>query len=407
MHGLDPKLSNRELQKIRKYLPTIAKKFASSSVRCATMNTKRIYWVNDYVLAPVTKHLRDKDPSATIVFSFRTPFLYGMKQSLYKSDVNFFIGSILSADIITFHRHSDLNNFIDTIKRYYSCSVNDMSNDKARVNVNDRVILLYVVPMGNNKKYRRLLLKTNDCKAFKKNIKREFSRKIIISSVSRFEESKGMEYEITLIDTLLSRYPEFLERVVFLRYYYISQQKYKTAEYVKFHEKYLYNVDKINKRHQRDSWIPIVVHENKLTDEEVAGLFSATNIILLTPIADGFNHLGLEAIFSHRVAPVQLLLSDIGLSDYLRGFKAAARVVDRDVETLAEMIKSKKLFNLLILCDCLLAGAIFRRKSGSTKYYTKLLHSQSSRQKEVYSYENRYYHASQPVSWLFRTNLTC
>lgn len=134
--------------------------------------------------------------------------------------------------------------------------------------------------------------------------------------------------------------------------------------------KSIYNVDKINKRHQRNSWIPIVVHENKLTDEEVAGLFSATNIILLTPIADGFNHLGLEAIFSHRVAPVQLLLSDIGLSDYLRGFKAAVRVVDRDVEALAKMIKSKKIIQFIDFIRLSASGS----NLSSEKWVNKILH---------------------------------
>ena len=357
MHGITSKLSTSEILGMANSISCIANDFSMSFFEAINIRKDDIYWINDYIMAPVVECVRSGNTNATIVFSFRTPFLYGLKQELTEPDVGFFVRSVLKADIITFHRQSDLQNFIDTMEKYYTYTVSYISKKETCILTGDRLVTLCVVPMGNNKKYRRLLLSTDGCKSMQKQIRDKYPKKTIITGISRFEESKGLSYEIDLIDSLLEKNPNYIEKIVFLRFFYISQQKRNTESYTTFYKEILDKVDRINNKYQKDNWAPIILHNTKLVDEETAGLLSVTDVLLLTPLADGFNHLGIEAIYSHRIRPIQLLVSDIGSSDYIIGFRRATGDVGKDVATLDQMLQAGRIVKYMDFVQLLMTSS--------------------------------------------------
>jgi trehalose 6-phosphate synthase/phosphatase len=347
LHGLSYSVSNAQLCSIRndlvKEADQVARYLTQPSIR-AKHCTDKVYWLNDYTSIALVGKVRDLNMKSTIVFSFRTPF--GVKNAypqLYSEDLPIFKG-LLKADIITFHRQIDLDFYSSFIKDNYSDKLMDFDkvndSDVSIVQKSGFIQRLMVVPMGNNKEYRQRLLLSNDTINISEQTLSQYKDVKIILSISRFEKTKGIEYEIKLIDKLLEEYPNLRNRFVFLRYTYRSKNKVDDSEYSKFHEKIMTSIERVSLKHGSIEWIPIVYkNDKKLNDAEVTGLLSASDILLIASFSDGFNHLSLEAIHSQQNGDnIQLVLSDIGASDYLDGYQPLSFDLKRDVEIMHDTI---------------------------------------------------------------------
>lgn len=343
MHGLEPSISSDNLMVARKGLGVMYEYLADSIVEKTKSPKPKTYWVNDYTSIPLVKELKTKINDSTVVFSFRTPF--GTKKSpvkMYPEDINIFL-NLMYADLITFHRKIDMELFIDFLKKNLPGSINylNLKNRSCVININNRVVRLLVLPEGNNYQYRKGLLLSAVAREFAKKILEQYNDKLIVSAVSRFETSKGIEYEISFIEAFFHRYPEFINKLVFVRYTYVSKNKHSSIEYQKLLNNITNHVNKVNKFFGNDNWEPIVLIDKKLTDEETAGLFMSSDIFIIASLADGFNHLMSEAIFSRNIlSPMPLLVSDIGATDYIKGYYPLVHSISQDIKTLYDIIEA-------------------------------------------------------------------
>lgn len=346
MHGLKPSISSNSLKVARKDLGAMYQYLADSIVEKTKSPKPKTYWVNDYTSIPLVKELKTKINDSTVVFSFRTPF--GTKKSpvrMYPEDINIFL-NLMYADLITFHRKIDMELFTDFLKKNLPELINsvNLKNRSGVINVSNRVVRLLVLPEGNNYQYRKGLLLSAAAKEFSRKVLEQYSNKLIVSAISRFETSKGIEYEISLIEAFFHKYPEFINKLVFIRYTYVSKNKHSSIEYRKLLGNITNHVNNVNELLGNDNWEPIVLIDKKLTDEETAGLFMASDIFIIASLADGFNHLMSEAIFSRNIlSPMPLLVSDIGATDYIKGYYPLIHSIPQDIKTLYDIIESNTL----------------------------------------------------------------
>lgn len=348
LHGLECTVDKNTLNNVRNDLRIQTDQITNEIIkisRKASIPAHNIYWVNDYTSVTLVEPIRHGDKESTIIFSFRTPFgKNGIFPKMQKADVLTF-GGLLKADLVTFHRLYDMKMYINFFQDKHSGPiVKVVKIDKMHqvITCNDGSMQeLLVVPMGGNKKYRKQLLRKKTVKNLIKTTSNKYRNKQIITSISRFERTKGIEYEVELIEKLLKDYPDIREKFVFLRYTYRSKTKIDDHEYAQLHEKIIDAVEKVNRKYGNDSWLPIVYNNNhKLNDEEVTATLSASDIVLIASVADGFNHLALEAIRSQRWnrPKIQLLLSDIGAADYIDGYSSLTLDSNKDVGTLYNAI---------------------------------------------------------------------
>lgn len=328
LHCLKSSLNTSQSSEARmRYLETISK-FATSAVRFARRKyptSPRLYWVNDYVLVGAIKYLRELDPNAVIAFSFRTSFgTATVIPALSKDDVKLMKDNLSLADFITVHRKSDKKNL-------------EILLDNEELNIE-------VVPMGNSKAYRESLLKSKESLETAARFKQRFPHVRIISSISRFEMSKGIDYELTLLNTLLETYPEIRGRFVFIRYSYVSEQKRKANHYLAYRKHLDNKIRQINSKYGFEGWVPIVSDlDYKLNDREVSGILSISDILIIASYADGFNHLTLEYILSRKGKFARLFVSDIGARDYLLGYDSITHDKERDSVALFGAIGDRRL----------------------------------------------------------------
>jgi len=331
-HCLKSGLTDPEVKPARNSYAETVIKYADLAVAFAQKkypSSQRFYWINDYVLIGSIKRIRTLDPCAVIVFSLRTSFgTSTIKPHLKKDDVALMKENLSAANFITVHRKSDKSNITELL-------------GNARLKIE-------VVPMGNNKKYRQSLLETAVSSEISTHLRQKFPNMKILSSISRFEMSKGIDYELSLVNTLLETYPKIRGKFVFIRYSYISEQKRKMDHYLAYQELVNKKVQLINEQFGSESWKPIVSNLNyKLNDSEVSGILCASDMLLIASYADGFNHLTLEYIYSRKREKARLLVSDIGARDYLSGIDPITHNEEADAAILFNAITDGEFSNIM------------------------------------------------------------
>lgn len=328
----------------------IAEKIAEQSVRIASKNSnKYVYWVNDYPLASVVRHIRNLDKSAQIVFSLRTPFRVNENNNNTPQGVIKFMENILCADVITVHRMADMKSFVDMFRKQ---KLGEVVSEKNKVILISRfgVTQIKVVPMGSSYKYRRSLTKHADTKRVYENCLEMSRRRKIIAGISRFEKTKGLEFELDAFEALLMKRPDLAKRIQFIRFSYISKEKMMTEAYVTYRKVIDDKIKRINDKFGTDDWRPILPFlDKKLSDTEVSGVLMASDVLFIGSIADGFNHIAMEAIFSHSILkPIQIIIGDIGAADYIHGgYRFRPNSINSAVIALENAIDEKGLRKIL------------------------------------------------------------
>ena len=324
LHGLKPKISEEKITRLRPIVDACSERFAETASLASSNHEQAVFWVNDYVLSGIVGHLRRKAPTSTIIFSWRTPFGNNKPPDLCERDKLSLVRSLVGANLVTFHRQKDLNNFL-TLTKEMSHLLPSMKADsiKGEILYNDRCTRLRVVPMGSNPHYRLRLAESPLSRIVKKEYDSLKEDRQLITGISRFEESKGIEYEIDCIAELLSKHPDMKGRFNFVRFSYLSKQKAETVYYYEFYKMINQKISHINNKYGNADWKPIInILDTKLNDSEVTGLLRATNILFIGSHADGFNHLALEGILGRTSSdkPIQLMLGNVGARDYLEGY---------------------------------------------------------------------------------------
>lgn len=323
LHNLEKKID--KIEPVRKKYIEASEKFANSSSKILKNSKKKqLIWINDYVLSGTVGFTRKIFPESKIIFSWRTPFGRNKIPKFLEEDREFIVMSVIQADVITFHREKDLHNFLLSVEIIAQSNENiSIDWDNHTIMVDDRLCIPRVFPMGNDPDYRTELSISNQSKIEKEKYGEIKKGCKSIVSISRFEESKGIAKEIQAIELLLKLFPETIGKIVFIRASYLSKRKKNTPEYIEFYERITDEIDRINTKYGDENWKPIInMIDRKLNDYEVTGFFKSADIFLLMSIADGFNHLSIESILSKSKDddPIQLLLSDIGSTDYIEGY---------------------------------------------------------------------------------------
>ncbi len=323
LHGQPSKISKSDIENLRKIVSKCSKLFAEKTVEISEKKKTPIFWINDYNLACVTGYIREKAPDSKIIFSLRTPFGVNNLPGFFDTDAKMIAESLLQADIISFHREKDVLHFLDFINKYFNNDSRVKINwENYTVEFNNHIVVPRAFAMGNDPDYRTILAKNKESTV----VKNEFTaitKGKLITSVSRFDKTKGVDFELDCIESLLRYYPQLKEKFTFLRVSYLSDQKKNTLEYTDIYNSVLDRIKKINETYGTSTWQPIIgKFDNRLNDMQMTGLLRATDILLIGSLGDGFNHIAVESVMSKTRgdSPMQIVTTDVGATDYLEGY---------------------------------------------------------------------------------------
>src|SRR5690606_16195902 len=118
-------------------------------------------------------------------------------------------------------------------------------------------------------------------------------RKIVLG-IDRLDYTKGLPRRISAIERLFQHDPSLPERVRFIQITFPSRERIES--YAGLRRQVTEMVGRINATYGSPRSLPIHLMLRSFSDDEVSSLYSAADIMLVTPLRDGMNLVAKEYV---------------------------------------------------------------------------------------------------------------
>lgn len=264
-----------------------------------------VLWVHDYQLMMLPYLLRREKRHLHIGFFLHIPFpSYEILRLLPTEWKTAIITGMLGADLIGFHTQDYVQHFIQSAKMLVG-----VDNHFNTLQYRNRIMRADLFPIGID--YQKFQRAAQDAKIIDKKIgiRGNFEDKKIIFSVDRQDYTKGLMYRLKGYEEFLARNPEWKEKVIFILNVIPSRDNIPT--YVERRRQLEEMIGAINGKFSTIQWQPLIYRYNHLTFEELAALYQAANVALITPLRDGMNLVAKEYVASCANQAGVLILSEL------------------------------------------------------------------------------------------------
>jgi trehalose 6-phosphate synthase len=189
----------------------------------------------------------------------------------------------------------------------------------------------FVAPLGPDPDDVAKVATSAACATELEAIEREVGDRALIVRVDRVELSKNLLRGFHAYDDLLTRYPDWRERVVFGVFVYPSREG--LPEYLAYRQEVESVIERINARWSTPGWTPILAYIGDNHARSVAAL-RRYDVLLVNPIRDGLNLVAKEGALANERDGLVLLSPEAGAWDELVG--AVRRVHPYDISGTAD-----------------------------------------------------------------------
>jgi alpha,alpha-trehalose-phosphate synthase [UDP-forming] len=289
-----------------------------------------LIWVHDYHLMLVPAMLREALPDAKIGFFLHIPFP-DVEVFLIEPQAKVLIEGLLGADLIGFHVDSYANKFLDAVSRLTDYRY---SRSEKKIGMSERVIALGSFPISIDFDYFVTLASREETAKEVKAIRDYYHADVIALGVDRLDYTKGILERLKAIEIMLERHPDVQGRFTFVQVSAPSRTKVRT--YRQMREQIEMTVGRVNGRFSGSGCLPIDYRYESLPQTQLAALYRATDLALVTPLRDGMNLIAKEYVASQLDETGALLLSRF--TGAFSELKDAFVVNPYDREAMAEKI---------------------------------------------------------------------
>jgi trehalose 6-phosphate synthase/phosphatase len=311
-------------------------RFAERVAREAALNA--VVWVHDYQLQLVPTMLRDLRPDLTIAFFLHIPFpprsLFA--QLPWRRQI---VRGLLGADVIGFQRVQDAVSFRHVSERY--------AGAPARGNTivlpespghPSRSVLAQEFPISIDAGGFEALASRPEVQQRAREIREELGQnRTILLGVDRLDYTKGIRHRLKAFEELLEDGEVSAEDTVLVQV--ASPSREQVEAYQQLREEVEVTAGHINGAHGSIGNAPLVYLHRSYSREEMAALYLAADVMVVTPLRDGMNLVAKEYVACRADEAGALILSEFtGAADELR---AALLINPHDIEALkAAMLRA-------------------------------------------------------------------
>lgn len=327
--------------------------FAEAVTSCLEEND--IVWIHDYQLMLLPEMIRRKKPAATIGFFLHIPFpsfeIFRLLNRPWKEQL---VTGLLGADLIGFHTHEYVQHFLKTIRM-----IKGFDHRFRTIMLPHNIVKAEMFPLGIDYNKFHGASKKQEVVDLKATVTKSFAEKKIIFSVDRLDYTKGINHRLAGFEAFLSRYPEWLEKVVFILVVVPSRQiisKYNERKKMIEEE-----IGRINGKYSTLQWQPIIYRYANLSFDELAAMYDVADVGLITPLRDGMNLVAKEYVASKSDKGVLILSELAGAASEL---SEAILVNPFDKDELADSIVSALTMDQIAQRSCI------QNMQGRLKNYT-------------------------------------
>ena len=252
-------------------------------------------WIQDYHFGLVPSMLRRLVPGAFVHQFWHIPFPPPDLLRLLPVEVHdTLLRGLLGNDLMEFHTERYAVNFIDCVASF----IPEARVDPARLSVHyeGRTIHVGAFPISiDYERYEALALADEGAQRAR-TLRERYARdgRQLGVCVDRIDYTKGIPERLRALELLWTQRPEFRERVTFIVVATPSRSEleaYRTLE-----AEVLGLVMSINEKFATDDWTPLVLINENIDAELLAGVYRAGDLCLVSSLQDGMNLVAKEFI---------------------------------------------------------------------------------------------------------------
>jgi trehalose 6-phosphate synthase/phosphatase len=263
-----------------------------------------VVWVQDYQLMLLPNMIREKHPLNKVGFFFHIPFpsfeLFRMLPVPWRKAV---VDGILGADVVGFHTNDYVEYFLKAARL-----VSGHGNKLHYINMSNRIVKVDSFPISID--FDKFNNAYDDPKVeSERNEARQSLKEKIIFSVDRLDYSKGIRHRLYGYQRFLETYSEWHEKVSFVMVVVPSRDTIEQYQQMKMDIDQ--TVGKINADFGNIYWQPIIYQYRSMAYHELIGMYTASDVALITPVRDGMNLVCKEYVASRKDRKGVLILSEM------------------------------------------------------------------------------------------------
>ncbi len=290
-----------------------------------------VVWVQDYQLMLLPQMIRNAFPENKIGFFFHIPFpsfeIFRLLPVTWRRAI---IDGILGADVVGFHTNDYVEYFLKAARL-----VSELGNKLHYINLGNRIVKVDSFPISIDFDKFNDAYDDSDVIAARADARQSLKEKIIFS-VDRLDYSKGIIHRLHGYQRFLEQNSGWHEKVSFVMVVVPSRDTIE--QYQQMKSDIDQTVGKINADFGTISWQPIIYQYRSMPYHEMVGMYTASDVALITPVRDGMNLVCKEYVASRRDGRGVLILSEMAGAAAELGEALIINPLDR--QDIADAIKT-------------------------------------------------------------------
>jgi alpha,alpha-trehalose-phosphate synthase [UDP-forming] len=281
---------------------------------------RAVVWVQDYQLQLVPKLLRDQRPDLRIGFFNHIPFP-GFEIYSRLPWRRQLVEGLLGADLLGFQRRDDASNFLRACRRLTGASTRGSVIElpaEAGGPPGGRYLRAGSFPISIDTAGLEALARRDDIQARARQLRGELGDpEVLLLGVDRLDYTKGIVHRLRAYGELLDEGE--LDPACAVLVQVASPSRERVEEYQRLRDEVDSIVGRINGDHSSVGKTAIHYLHQSFSKEEMAALYLAADVMLVTPLRDGMNLVAKEYVACHFDLRGALVLSEFtGAADELR-----------------------------------------------------------------------------------------
>ena len=246
-------------------------------------------WVQDYHLALLGRELRRKGVANRIGFFLHIPWP-GRRTFTTLPGHQELVAALLDYDLIGFQA----DDFRDAFADYITHTAGGVVEADGTVRALGKTSRIGTFPIGLDVEDFEAATRSESAEDSHRRLTASAAGRDLILGVDRLDYSKGLEERFLAYEQLLADHPELHEQVFFLQIATLSREAVDAYQDLRAR---LDTVSgRINGAYASMDWVPLRYVNRAYRRDELAGIYRAADIGLVTPLRDGMNLVAKEFI---------------------------------------------------------------------------------------------------------------
>jgi len=259
-------------------------------------------WIQDYHMIPLGEDLRRRGCHNRMGFFLHTPWP-PRRLLLTLPDATDLVRTMFAYDVIGFHTDEWKQSFVE-----FAVTDCGVEYDGTSLRVAGREIQLLTCPIGIDRKEFEVLAHSPKAREVFRRMQESANGRAMILGVDRLDYSKGLEERFLGFERFLVEHPEERKEVFLLQIAPPSRAAVESYQKIRASLEGLSG--RINGAHADIDWVPIRYVNCGYSRDQLAGIYRAARIALVTPLRDGMNLVAKEFVAAQNPEdPGVLILS--------------------------------------------------------------------------------------------------